>query len=420
MRPSLSRAAEPAHSTAAPLSLVCPACEQGNPAGARFCNACGAPVHLRPCPACEAINDGAAGHCYRCAAALSPAVSPSPVAEPTDAGPNADFPYLAAVRECPRCDAINDGAAIFCHRCEAALADVGSEVACAGTEAACSEALGLAAGETVLPTPVSPEPHAMLPHDAIGGHAGAAVEEPGRDVPSIEQAVAREPWHRAGNHVLPADAAEAPVHFIGGLSAPLDEAELPMPEPRRWRAGWVLASMAALLVVPVVSAISWHASEHPGRVAQAVERLRAATVALLAHDAPPQAADPAPTAPAPDHAEPPARPAASSDGQESGADRTAGSRATEPSVGAPPTAAPVHFAAAADAPRQTAKRAAPHVAKAPRVPRPTVLRPVRATSTRAVHATDAQPISQSPKRAWCTAAAAANRHCRAPGPFASN
>ena len=61
-------------SLAATLSLRsagCPFCEQVNPPAAKFCNACGAPMHLVPCARCGAVNDPkAATACYQCGAAL--------------------------------------------------------------------------------------------------------------------------------------------------------------------------------------------------------------------------------------------------------------------------------------------------------------------------------------------------------------
>jgi hypothetical protein len=52
-------------------SSRCRFCNQDNPDGARFCNACGSPLHLKPCPQCEAVNDTAAAQCYECGAALA-------------------------------------------------------------------------------------------------------------------------------------------------------------------------------------------------------------------------------------------------------------------------------------------------------------------------------------------------------------
>jgi len=48
----------------------CPICAHVNPAESRFCNACGAPLHLAPCPRCGTINGLGAQDCYKCGAAL--------------------------------------------------------------------------------------------------------------------------------------------------------------------------------------------------------------------------------------------------------------------------------------------------------------------------------------------------------------
>lgn len=48
----------------------CPFCTHSNPAGARFCNECGSPLHLLPCEHCEAVNDVLSRDCYRCGAPL--------------------------------------------------------------------------------------------------------------------------------------------------------------------------------------------------------------------------------------------------------------------------------------------------------------------------------------------------------------
>ena len=44
----------------------CPFCEQVNPAGAKFCNACGGALHLVACPRCGAVSDVTATTCYQC------------------------------------------------------------------------------------------------------------------------------------------------------------------------------------------------------------------------------------------------------------------------------------------------------------------------------------------------------------------
>ncbi len=51
--------------------LQCPFCAHTNPADAKFCNECGAPLHLRPCNQCEAVNNQVDENCYKCGMALS-------------------------------------------------------------------------------------------------------------------------------------------------------------------------------------------------------------------------------------------------------------------------------------------------------------------------------------------------------------
>ena len=53
------------------LPPQCPFCAHTNPSGAKFCNECGAPLHLRPCNQCDAINDQVAKNCYKCGAAFA-------------------------------------------------------------------------------------------------------------------------------------------------------------------------------------------------------------------------------------------------------------------------------------------------------------------------------------------------------------
>ena len=81
------------------LPTQCPFCNHANPAGAKYCNDCGSPLHLKPCNHCEAINDQVASNCYRCgtefpvlssaseAASVSPALNTTAAsATPSDMG----------------------------------------------------------------------------------------------------------------------------------------------------------------------------------------------------------------------------------------------------------------------------------------------------------------------------------------------
>jgi ribosomal protein L40E len=60
---------------------VCPFCDHHNPAGAKFCNDCGSPLHLKPCNQCDAVNHQAATNCIKCGAEC-PALFTTPEATP--------------------------------------------------------------------------------------------------------------------------------------------------------------------------------------------------------------------------------------------------------------------------------------------------------------------------------------------------
>jgi hypothetical protein len=59
----------------------CGFCSHVNPAGAKFCNDCGSPLHLKPCNQCDGVNDQVAKNCYKCGAEF-PALSVTREAEP--------------------------------------------------------------------------------------------------------------------------------------------------------------------------------------------------------------------------------------------------------------------------------------------------------------------------------------------------
>jgi ribosomal protein L40E len=60
---------------------MCAFCDHRNPAGAKFCNDCASPLHLKPCKQCDAVNDQAATNCYKCGAAC-PVLFSTPEATP--------------------------------------------------------------------------------------------------------------------------------------------------------------------------------------------------------------------------------------------------------------------------------------------------------------------------------------------------
>jgi hypothetical protein len=57
--------------------MDCPQCQHANPAGARFCNVCGAQLEVI-CPACSQVNPPGSRFCNACGHTL--AQPPTPVA----------------------------------------------------------------------------------------------------------------------------------------------------------------------------------------------------------------------------------------------------------------------------------------------------------------------------------------------------
>ena len=64
-----AQGAYPLEDTAMTLTAsltLCQYCEHANPADAKFCAGCGAPLHLIPCPHCGAVNQKTSKTCYQC------------------------------------------------------------------------------------------------------------------------------------------------------------------------------------------------------------------------------------------------------------------------------------------------------------------------------------------------------------------
>ena len=64
------RPESPAHDVALQarpaFASQCLFCDHANPIGAKFCNDCAGPLHLKLCKQCDAINDLPATNCYKC------------------------------------------------------------------------------------------------------------------------------------------------------------------------------------------------------------------------------------------------------------------------------------------------------------------------------------------------------------------
>lgn len=84
---SLRREDAPAASNDVPgQSVSCPSCDHANPAGSRYCNQCGMPVHFEACGRCEAINLRGAALCHKCGCSLPWSGDRNPAAAASAAG----------------------------------------------------------------------------------------------------------------------------------------------------------------------------------------------------------------------------------------------------------------------------------------------------------------------------------------------
>ena len=80
------------------VPLQCLVCDHVNPAGAKFCNDCGSPLHVKQCSRCETVNDQAAKNCSKCGTEF-------PVPSPRSEAP----PISSAQAVAPASSAIDEG-----------------------------------------------------------------------------------------------------------------------------------------------------------------------------------------------------------------------------------------------------------------------------------------------------------------------
>ena len=118
------------------LRPQCPYCERVNPSGSKFCNACGAPLHLVPCRHCGAVNDAGATKCYQCGTALgaregSAFTAPSSVSHPVVA---AGAAAAAVAKGAPEADTLERDAKLLAtlHELQQRLTQI--EVGAAGRD----------------------------------------------------------------------------------------------------------------------------------------------------------------------------------------------------------------------------------------------------------------------------------------------
>jgi Double zinc ribbon len=95
----------PTTSLARPINQ-CPYCEHVSPANSKFCNECGAALHLQPCPHCGAVNDVTlTSACARCNGTLNERTAVALIEPAASAPPERPARAMAAPDSLPRQEA---------------------------------------------------------------------------------------------------------------------------------------------------------------------------------------------------------------------------------------------------------------------------------------------------------------------------
>ena len=232
---------------------VCPFCDRRNPAGAKFCNDCASPLHLKPCKQCDAVNHEAATNCYKCGAEcpalfttpettpVLPAADPTtpPLATPGDVGVAATVtrpPFVAG--------------ALRAGWCLAAIATIliAGAYAAYRINAATPDAVGVAlqpsgAGEHNVPTtasalPVAVESKPAEPETTVALQAPILTTNPEapkrasarqRPAPAPTTKHARARQRRAPVAATPPVARTVAAAHVGALVAETRKARRPDP-----------------------------------------------------------------------------------------------------------------------------------------------------------------------------------------------
>jgi hypothetical protein len=166
----------------------CPLCDHVNPTGSRFCNACGAPLHLAPCRDCGAINDVGQPACRECGRTLAPAPLRQESHAPLRSDPHAPLrarPAPSSTRE--------RGTHLFVMALAAAIAVV----------ALYGLYLHATLEEPRAMSSVSAAPLAVPPAAASGGATAP-------DAPSVHATTVAQPSAGPAAHATPAAAAAVP------------------------------------------------------------------------------------------------------------------------------------------------------------------------------------------------------------------
>jgi hypothetical protein len=241
------------------LHSRCAFCNHENPAGSKFCNECGSPLHLKPCAQCDAVNDYEAAACYRCnvpfpaVMSAEPRTDPRPEREPRTSVPEAfaeslssamaragaptiDAPFTARDAPPPRSPAVG----------AAAPADAGSAEVAATPSIVASTRFDADSTQTAT---------RGTPRDGVEMPANVAAEPSSARSNDEDAAIATPQALRTASDVEPAPSPD--VAAGGSLVVPADEARLAaardgVASRRRRR---MRTAIAAMLVVAAAGAV---------------------------------------------------------------------------------------------------------------------------------------------------------------------
>jgi hypothetical protein len=234
-------------------SIACSFCAHRNPEDSRFCNECGAPLHLVPCGHCQAVNHVRERHCYRCGEVLATLVIDSPADEPLPRGD-------AAAEQVNASDESVENAEIAEARGDVPAPGSGLASAAAG-DAPQAEELDDSTAVEVEPFVPQADPSVVeaLRATALAGSARAAA------APTAEPL---EPQTPATPALPPIVAEDPPTHVQAGEpdAADLDDGSFDAPPlanaryERRARYA-VHAVVLAVLFVGIAAAMYWTSRE---------------------------------------------------------------------------------------------------------------------------------------------------------------
>jgi hypothetical protein len=157
----------------------CPFCGRVNPRDSKFCNECGAPLHLLPCPHCGAVNDATATVCHQCdtplpegrTSGLTPSPSGAEASGPAgSAGPTAAGRGVPEPQHAAGADAFDRDARVSAAREELRqlLAQLESAAAAGARDGGNAGSPGPGAGTRMAVAPRA-EGLAPYPAPAVGG-----------------------------------------------------------------------------------------------------------------------------------------------------------------------------------------------------------------------------------------------------------